>query len=337
MARWKSSILLSAIVAISSPAFADAPSAEDIKAAADEFDQGKRSFRDKEWVAAAEHFEAADRHAPSAVVLELAMRAREKAGQLDRAAVLAALILDLYPKETDKAKAAGKILDRADKQLQRVRVRCDQPCDLVVGTKLVHGQASSARTLFLEPGEHTVRAGWSGGRSQSEKLTAKKGGKSELSFTAPAEPENPPTVAPETPTPTSPTPTTAPAPPTHDTPPPEPGSGMSPAVFFVGAGLTAVAGGVTIWSGIDTQNNPGKDKVREDCAGLGTDCPTYQDGLDKQRRTNVLIGVTAGLGVVTGVIGAFFTDWSGGDSAPKKSAAVEPWVGVGAVGARGRF
>jgi hypothetical protein len=120
---------------------------------------------------------------------------------------------------------------------------------------------------------------------------------------------------------------------------------MSPAVFFVGAGLTVVAAGVTVWSGIDTQNSPGTDRVREECAGKGTDCPLYQDGLAKERRTNVLIGVSAGLGVVTGVVGAFFTDWSGGDSkeaARKRSVAarVEPWVGLGpatTVGARGRF
>ncbi len=108
-------------------------------------------------------------------------------------------------------------------------------------------------------------------------------------------------------------------------------------IFLVGAGLTAVAGGITIWSGLDTQNNPGKDTVREACVGQGEDCPEYQDGLKRQRRTNVLLGVTGGLAVVTGVIGVFFTDWRGKKT---EQASVEPFMTLGSgasVGARGRF
>jgi hypothetical protein len=129
------------------------------------------------------------------------------------------------------------------------------------------------------------------------------------------------------------------------------GSGWSPTVFWVGFGLTAVVGGVTIWSGIDTQNNPGPDKVSEECRDIGTSCDLYQEGLAKQNRTNALIGVTAGLGVTTLVIGAFLTDWSGGSSeearfkaaSPKASASglsVQPWVNFDSgatLGATGRF
>ena len=68
-----------------------APTAEQIKAAAAEFDQGRQAYRSKDYVEAAEHFEAADRSAPSARTLDLAIRSRDKAGQLDRAATLAAL------------------------------------------------------------------------------------------------------------------------------------------------------------------------------------------------------------------------------------------------------
>jgi hypothetical protein len=131
-------------------------------------------------------------------------------------------------------------------------------------------------------------------------------------------------------------------------------------VFWVGAGLTAVAGGTTIWSGLDTLSNPGKDRVKNECKTGDTDCPAYQEGLAHQRRTNVLIGVTAGLGVATAVVGLLATDWSGGAAAPndqpenpdeypvaKRSkpraeahARIVPWVVVGngaLVGAEGRF
>ena len=39
--------------------------------------------------------------------------------------------------------------------------------------------------------------------------------------------------------------------------------------FFTGLGLTAVASGLTVWSGIDAENHPGRDAVRADCVGQG--------------------------------------------------------------------
>jgi hypothetical protein len=54
--------------------------------------------------------------------------------------------------------------------------------------------------------------------------------------------------------------------------------------------------------------------------------------LASQTRTNVLIGVTSGLGLLT-FVSVFFTQWSH----PKKEHAVEPTVGFGTVGLSGRF
>lgn len=314
------------------------PSAEDIKVAGTEYDLGRQSYKKKKWVEASEHFEMADSRAPSAVTLELALRSRDKASQLDRAAMLAALALRRHPKETALVKLAESVLKRGRAELHSLTVKCSPACDLVLGTKLVHGVAATERTVFLAPGTTQVNASWSGGRTRSSSLEATKGGSGELSFEAPPEPK--PEDA--TPAQAKPRPASAVAPGPAPAPAGDAGAeakgGLPPLVFFVGAGLTAVAGGLTIWSGIDTQNNPGKDKVREQCAGQGTSCPAYQDGLDRQNRTNLLLGVTAGVGVVSGVIGAFFTDWSG--KADKKSAGISPFVEVGrgaSVGARGSF
>jgi hypothetical protein len=175
-------------------------------------------------------------------------------------------------------------------------------------------------------------------------VKATKGGSSKVSFKAPAEksaepvPTTPATTAqagPDEPPPDKP----------MEPPPLEQSSGWSPVVFWIGTGLTVAAGAATAWSGIDTQNNPGADRVREECAGQGESCDLYQEGLDKQRRTNILAGVTAGVGVVTILIGLFATDWGGSEKsagtrpAPKRGG-VEPWVGIGqgaALGAQGRF
>jgi hypothetical protein len=109
-----------------------------------------------------------------------------------------------------------------------------------------------------------------------------------------------------------------------------------------------VAGGVTIWSGIDTVNNPGADAVKQGCVGQDESCALYQEGIGKQNRTNILIGVTAGLAAVTVVIGAFATNWGGGKAAPARqdtarrlgpSFDVAPWASIqgGGLQAFGRF
>jgi len=329
----------------------DASTPEDIKAAAEEFDHGRRAFKAKEYVEAAEHFEAADSHAPSATALELALRSRDRAGQLDRSATLAALAQQRYPDSEFTRKLAPGILKRASEELFELSAKCDTPCELVVDQKLLHGHAATERVFYLIPGTYTIRAGWSGGRTVNEDVEAAKGAKGEVSF------REPPLEKPEEASPV-PAPSPAPVPQDDSDPPtvdrgPEKRDGWSPVVFWIGAGVTAVAGAATIWSGIDTQNNPGPDRVKTECAGQGPSCELYQDGRDRQLRTNVLIGVTAGVGVATILIGAFATDWTGpSDSAlapggphrtqaKAQKVAVEPWLGVGEGvtlgGARGRF
>jgi hypothetical protein len=134
--------------------------------------------------------------------------------------------------------------------------------------------------------------------------------------------------------------------PPKDEPPKEepPPKGISPAFFGVGVAATVGLGATLIWSGIDTQTNPGPDAVKAACEGKGTSCPLYQEGLSKQRRTNILVGATAGTAAVTVVL-AIFTRWR----TPKKPATDPVAKGVvwsptaivvdrgGAVGATGSF
>ena len=102
--------------------------------------------------------------------------------------------------------------------------------------------------------------------------------------------------------------------------------------------MTVVLAGITVWSGLDTKSNPGPDKVRTACVGLGESCPEYQDGLSRQKRTNVLQIATGVGGLATAVIGGFLTNWSG---APSSAQGIHPVVGLGpgsaTVHATGRF
>lgn len=321
---------------------ASEPTPAQVRSAAEAFDRGREAYKAEEFVEAAEQFESADANAPSAAALELAIRARDKAGQLDRAATLAALALARHPEDPSIQKIAPGIVQRAKAELYELDSKCDDPCDLTVGGKIAPGRRATEHTLFLGPGKYVVRAGWSGDRSASKSIEAARGASGTLEFQTPmASPE----AAPKSPVDPGPS-----VNPPSDAGTSHRGSGLPTPVFWVGLGLTAVMGGVSIWSGIDTQNNPGQGKVRDACQARREDCQTlYQQGLDNQHRTNLLLGVTAGLGVATAVIGAFFTDF-GSSKAPAgeprqahaahKALALEPWFSIGSgasVGALGRF
>jgi hypothetical protein len=322
---------------------AQEPTPAQIRAAAEAFDLGREAYQRQEYVGAAEQFERADSQAPSSTALEYAIRAREKAGQIDRAATLAVLGRERHPDDANLQKLIPQLIERAKRDLFELTITCSEPCELAVTSKIVHGAPSLTRVLYLTEGSHAVRAGFSADRSASRDVQATAGGQGSIVFETPA-------AAAEAPVSTRPAPTqeTAPL-------PAEPRSGgWSPAVFWVGAGLTAAAGAATIWSGVDTLNNPGEERVRQECARDDESCALYQEGLSAQRRTNVLIGVTAGLGLGTVLVGLLATDWGGtpatdSDASPalkgpakRKTARAgfEPWFGVGEttiVGARGRF
>jgi hypothetical protein len=319
----------------------DEPTPAQIRAAAEAFDRGREAYKAEQYQEAAEQFERADANAPSAPALELAIRSRDRAGNSDRAATLAALALTRHPENAALSILANEVLDAARPGLFELKVTCAEPCELVADSKIVHGARATERTLYLTPGTHAVVADFGEGRTTSQSVEAVETNVGEVAFDLPVQP-----VAPE-PDPAAVTPDPDP-PPTHDQGTKEKSSGWSPTVFWVSAGLTAVAGGVTIWSGVDTINNPGAERVRNECSD--EDCQLYKDGVAKQNRTNVLIGVTGALGLATILVGALATDWSGDskDEAhlvqkPSKQAfrsvELEPWVGLdgAGLGARGRF
>jgi hypothetical protein len=318
------------------------PTPAQVRTAAEAFDRGREAYKAEEYVEAAEQFEKADSSAPSAAALELAIRARDKAGEIDRAATLLALALKRHPGEANLLKLATDLDKRVKAELFMLTANCDTPCDLTVGGKIVHGLPDTQRTLFMRPGTVMIRAGWSDDRSDSQQVEAEKGGQGEVSFVTPTTPageamgKEPVERAPAPVDPST----------TKDEGTVKKSGGWPPAIFFVGAGLTAVMGGITIWSGVDTVNNPGADKVEEECGNQGESCPLYQEGLSKQRRTNILLGVTAGVGVATILVGILATDWSGGKGAASAEAKrlkprvdVSPWASLdgGGLQAVGRF
>lgn len=338
------SLLLAIVLSATSSAWADgdAPSAGDIKRAADSFDRGRDAFRAEEYVEAAEHFEAADGRAPSALALRFAIASRQEAGQLARAATLATLALARHPDDAELTDLARSVIEEAERSLHQVRVTCDEPCELVLDNKIVHGRRSEARTLFVEMGSHTLRASWSEDRSRSQRIEAEVGGSSEIDF-----------YAPDIPTETSQGDWTIDS--GSSTEDKVSKGGWSPVVFWSGLGVTVAGGVASTFLGLRALNEPGKETVQRVCQGQGTSCPEYQQGRRNQSQATIAIAATSAVGVFTIITGLFLTDWSGDDTArdsahasPKKATAkpsllgvrLQPWFDVGettTIGATGTF
>ncbi len=298
-----------------------APSAADIKRAAEAFDRGREDFRAESYVEAAEHFEAADDSAPSAAALRLAIAARKAAGQMQRALTLAALALATYPDDEDVREEAQAVIDEYGADYGKVIVHCDEPCQLSMDAKLVHGPKANEHTVYLEPGSHQIQASWTEDRSGGKQVTVVAGETREIDLFAPA-PESPSSEfeASEK-TDTSwyeDEPTEA-----DDIAQDDASKGWSPAVFWTGAGLTAVGLGVTTYLGVKTINEPGQEAVRANCPTI--DCDLYRQGVANQTAANVAAGMTATVGVFTLVTAVWLTDWSGKKKQKETTGSEEVW------------
>jgi hypothetical protein len=278
-------------------------SAEDRKAAQREFAEGQRAFKLGDFRHAALSFESAYRHAPHHDPLWNAARAWHRAGDLARAANLYAKYLREAPPRTPDRNTAQSALDALSQKLARLEVHAnglDEPS--VDGTPLEHD------SVYVAPGEHVIEAR-ADKRTVTQRRTVEAGTVVSVAIVPPP-PEPPP-------------------PPPKPPPPPEPKrKGWPPVVVYVGGAVTALAGGITIWSGVDTRRH----KTTFDAAPTQDNLDT---GLGKQTRTNVLLGVTAGAAVLTGVAAVWLVDWRSPRS--EGAAAVRLDLGPGSATLTGRF
>jgi hypothetical protein len=267
---------------------------------------------------------------------------------LARAATLAALAEQRHPEDPMFADLAD-LMKAARQGLHLLVVTCESPCQITVGNRLVHGAAATRRFLYLEEGKYRIRASWgtealskyheaaagTRGKLQFEANTdmdgAERDGESDWDTEDSAGQRTTP-AAPGDGSATEAGDVSADSDDwgdedTWQDPPDDPltrgseevsvpddqvtseAGGADPLVFWSGVAVTGVLAGVSTWSGIDTLQHPGTDVVTAKCVGLGESCPEYQEGLRNQRRTNILWGVTGGVGVITALIGVLWTDW----------------------------
>ena len=288
---------------------------ETLARAATRFREGEAAFRRHEYAAAADAFEDAYRIAPHPSALFNAADARQKAGELARAANLCAHYLSEAPaKDANRADAAARLADLRPK-LGRIEVQVEDATGLALDGTPIH-----AGETFVDPGDHVVAATIAG-KPASRRVTIAPGTLQRVILDAVADPS------------ALPPPAAAPAPDSSPPAAPSP-KGLSPSWFWVGAGATALAGGATVWSGLDTSRARSDFDLHPTVQGL-------DDGRAKQTRTNVLLGATAVLGVATAAVAIFAVDWRprARVSKPVEPASPDVTLLVGPAGASvaGRF
>lgn len=297
------------------------PDAARIEAAAEEYDRGRRAFLNKDYVAAATHFENAYRDAPRAEALRSAMRAHGKALRGARAATLAAFALRHHGGDAETATLASATLAEHAKTLGSVAIRCGRPCAVTVDGRVASLADDASHEIYLNPGPHELGVGAASDASASRRFDVVAGERHEWAVIfreAAKAPVGPALAAPSR------RPIAEPAKETA-----KGGKPLGRAVFYTLAGLTLVSTGLTVASGIDTLESPGADAVRRECFGQGESCPLYAEGREKQLRTNVLIGTSAGLGALTAVVALWLTDWGGSRSPHALRWTVAPVAGRG--------
>lgn len=282
-------LVLAAGLASSPPASAQTAKRDD-GPAAKQFEEGQRAFEAGDYRRAAAAFESAYRLKPHHAPLWNAGRSWDKAGDAVNAA-------NFYSRFLAAAPAGARERDQATERLRDIAQKVGRLDIQVSDPKSVKldGELPAATSVYVAPGDHVVEGNAPSGEAVRRTVTVGAGQVLSVALeSAPVAPPPPPTrvAAPE------------PTRPTGEEP--SRGFHLPWPVVVVGGALTVVAGGLATWSGLSTlsqrdafDSTPSQDKL--------------DDGKSAQLRTNVLIGTTVGLAVLTGVA-AIFVDWRGSTS-----------------------
>lgn len=287
----------------------------DVSAAARTFADGQAAQLEGNYERAAQSYELAFSIAPSKEALRSAVRARQQANQLPRAATLAAVLLEKYPDDAESARLANEVIGEARGKLARIAVACTPACTVAIGGRAISLNAAASHVVFAVPGRHGLEVTFDGDRALNRDVIVKAGDDITLPFEAPPAAAHPPAKH---------APAAEPGDAgvaAHDEARPRP---LSPTYVLIGGGLTAALAGVTVWSGLDTVH-------AHDAYAKAPTADGWSSGRSKQLRTNILIGSTAAVGVATGLIALFWTQWGGQEAhvalAPSTSGATLSYGG----------
>jgi tetratricopeptide (TPR) repeat protein len=264
--------------------FAQASVAYAQESASARFAEGERAYGTGDFVAAGEAFEAAFATDPQPPSLWNAARSWHRAGELPRAANLYREYLSVAPKEApDRDAAIASLLELA-RELGRLEIVAPEAQRIVVD-----GRPARLGPWYVAPGQHQVEASFEKGTTTWSVAVAK--GETQTVVLAP------------------PGPAVKPPPPPPSLPVEPEKDGVSPAWLIPFVSVTGLSGALTIASGIDVL--VARDQYL-DIPEIERTAAQFEDGKFKQDRTNVLVGVTAGLAAITLGVALISIDWGSG-------------------------
>jgi hypothetical protein len=265
------------------------PAESPAKRAARDFVEGQRAYEVGDYRRAAAAFEAAYAAKPHHDALWNAARSWQKAGEDLRAANLLERYLAEAPPDARDRDSATAALAEVGKRVGRVQLQ-------VVGVTnaRLDGEPIRPAIVYVAPGDHVATAD-ANGEPVRKLFSVGAGALVSVTLSPPPPP-----------------PARSEAKARRDATP-ERSAGLSP-WFVVGGGALVAAGtALTIVSGLDTLDK--RDAFLADQTADKLDA-----GNASQTRTNVLLASTAGVALVTGVLAAFFVDWSGGAARTGRAA-----------------
>ena len=285
----KTSLVLSlAALAFSAPSLvrADVPGASVDEAperrAARAFVEGQAAFEAGDFRRAGSAFEAAYAAKPHHASLWNAARSWHRAGEdLREASLLERYLREAPADAPDRAEATAALV-QVQRRVGRLEIQIAGATDAQLdGAPAIEG------TTFVVPGEHIVLARDATGHPV-RKVVAVRGGEIVSVTLAPeaASVAAPPAVA--------------------KTPPDRGARVLSPWIVYVGGALAVAGGALAVVSGLDTIDK--RDAFLNDPSQGRLDA-----GYASQARTNIAIGGTAGVAVLTLAAALFLVDWRSAD------------------------
>ena len=288
-ARWATSSLsdrlaLALALALAS-ARASAAGPTDLEAAHEAYDQGRRAHERGDDAEAAADFMRADALHPNATALRFGLLAATLADRPEIAMTLVERAEKRGRLTPELSQAVDAARARFAPRVGRVLVRCDAArCAATLdGLPVAVGVPT-----FVITGDHVVEID-AAGKTDRQPVHVDQGAFVTVSPPAARVTAPPAAVAVATKKP------------------------LSRTWFFVGLGGTAVVGGLTIASGVDTKNK------HDAFEAAGID---IEGGRAAQTRTNILLVATGTVGLATAAIGLFAVRW--GTGAPKAGASDPP-------------
>lgn len=278
-----------------------APMSAEEKKAAKAFTEGQAAFEAGDFRRAAGLFETAYAIKPHHSALWNAAKSWQRAGDDLTAVNLLIRYLDQAPTDAPNRAEANQALAAIEKRVGRIQLQV-----VTVTEPKLDGNAVKEGLSYVAPGDHALSAD-DAGKPLRKVVTVKAGDIVSVTLAPPPPPTAPKVIIVE-----------------------KPGSrGVSPWFVVAGGVLTASGAAATVFLGLDAVKK--RDDFVNDPAGTQSDRAKLEAGNDAQLRTNIALGATIGLAVITTAVAIFFTDWHGSKSGTEKKPTAFRLVPGGAT------